>query len=165
VRLIGRQKGNVDVLYEFLHLTPAAVEHVKGIPMTEKGKQSEFQISTGESSANIHSFLVHLTPTEYWLATSYPRERQYRTWWLYTHQDISFAEAIRALAGKFPVGLADIPELPEERSGEVNRAIPLPEPELAAIVPDGHRGKKAAHRSAHTVPIFPELSPVTEVRL
>ena len=165
VRLIGRQKGNVDVLYEFLHLTTPAVEHVKNIPMTEKGKRSEFQVSTGESSANIHSFIVHLTPTEYWLATSYPRERQFRTWWLYTHQNMSFPEAIRSLATKYSVGLADLPELPEERSGEVTRATSLPETELVEVVPDGHRGKRVGNRSLPAVRIFPELSPTSEVGL
>jgi hypothetical protein len=81
IRLIGRQKGNIDVLSEFLHLSPAAVERIKNLGMTDKGKRSEFLISIGEDSASTHSLYIELTPTEYWLATSFPRERQYRTWW------------------------------------------------------------------------------------
>jgi hypothetical protein len=92
IRLIGRQKGNVDVLSEFLHLSPAAIERIKNLGMTEKGRRSEFVISLGEQSANTHSLYVELTPTEYWLATSFPRERQYRTWWLSTHTDLESAD-------------------------------------------------------------------------
>ena len=127
IRLIGRQKGNDAVLHEFLHLPDAAVNHVKNIAMTRKGERSEFQISMGESSANIHSFLVVLAHTEYWLATSFPRERQYRHWWLTTYRADSFAQAIIALALRFPHGLAEIDELPEERSGEVRKSMPLPD--------------------------------------
>ena len=117
LRLIGRQKGNMEVLSEFLHLSPAAIEKIKSMGMTEKGKQSEFLICVGERSETTHSLYIQLMPVEYWLATSFPRERKYRAWWLRTHPD--FHAAIRELAFKFPQGLAALPELPEERSGEV----------------------------------------------
>jgi hypothetical protein len=165
IRLIGRQKGNVDVLSEFLHLSPAAIERIKNLGMTEKGRRSEFVISLGEQSANTHSLYVELTPTEYWLATSFPRERQYRTWWLSTHTDLEFGEAIRRLGAKYPQGLARLAELPEERSGEVNRTTVPPEPDYtlaSGIGEDGNsngsgpKGKRGIHR-ASTPSIFPEL--------
>jgi len=165
IRLIGRQKGNVDVLSEFLHLSPAAIERIKNLGMTEKGRRSEFVISLGEQSANTHSLYVELTPTEYWLATSFPRERQYRTWWLSTHTDLEFGEAIRRLGAKYPQGLARLAELPEERSGEVNRTTAPPEPDYtlaSGIGEDGNsngsgpKGKRGIHR-ASTPSIFPEL--------
>jgi hypothetical protein len=165
IRLIGRQKGNVDVLSEFLHLSPAAIERIKNLGMTEKGRRSEFVISLGEQSANTHSLYVELTPTEYWLATSFPRERQYRTWWLSTHTDLEFGEAIRRLGAKYPQGLARLAELPEERSGEVNRTTAPPEPDYtlaSGIGEDGNsngsgpKGKRGIHR-ASTPSIVPEL--------
>jgi hypothetical protein len=165
IRLIGRQKGNVDVLSEFLHLSPAAIERIKNLGMTEKGRRSEFVMSLGEQSANTHSLYVELTPTEYWLATSFPRERQYRTWWLSTHTDLEFGEAIRRLGAKYPQGLARLAELPEERSGEVNRTTAPPEPDYtlaSGIGEDGNsngsgpKGKRGIHR-ASTPSIFPEL--------
>jgi hypothetical protein len=165
IRLIGRQKGNVEVLSEFLHLSPAAIERIKNLGMTEKGRRSEFVISLGEQSANTHSLYVELTPTEYWLATSFPRERQYRTWWLSTHTDLEFGEAIRRLGAKYPQGLARLAELPEERSGEVNRTTAPPEPDYtlaSGIGEDGNsngsgpKGKRGIHR-ASTPSIFPEL--------
>lgn len=120
LRLIGRQ-SNMDVLREFLHLSPAAIEKIKSIGPTEKGKQSEFLICVGERSETTHSLYVQLIPLEYWLATSFPRERAYRAWWLRNRPD--FHNAMRELAAKFPHGLASLPELPEERSGEVSRNV------------------------------------------
>jgi hypothetical protein len=122
LRLIGRQKGNLEVLREFLHLSPATIERIKTMGMTEKGKYSEFLICIGERSETTHSLYIQLTPIEYWLATSYPRERNWRKWWLRTHE-VEFAGAMQELARKFPQGLAALPEQPEERSGEVMRDI------------------------------------------
>jgi hypothetical protein len=85
-----------------LHLSPAAVERIKNLGMTDKGRRSEFLISIGEDSASTHSLYIELTPTEYWLATSFPRERQYRTWWLSTHTNLEFGENIRRLAPNIP---------------------------------------------------------------
>ena len=61
------------------------------------------------------------TPVEYWLMTTWPRERWYRQWWLATHPGVSLIDSYTELAEKYPHGLSAIPELPEERSGEVSR--------------------------------------------
>lgn len=141
VRIIGRQKGNVGVLEEFLHLSPAAVERIKNLGMTEKGKRSEFVLSVGEQSSSTHSIYVELVPTEYWLATSYPRDRKVRVWWLNKHPDMEFGAAIRLLAARYPNGMANEDELPEEISGEVDRARALPEPEyVPALGTDSRSG-------------------------
>jgi hypothetical protein len=126
LRLIGRQKGNMEVLSKFMHLSTAAIEKINRMGATEKGKRSEFLICIGERSETTHSIYVELPPDEYWLATSYPRERNYRTWWLMTHDD--FYQAIYELAAKYPNGLALLPELPEERSGEIDRMLAKPIP-------------------------------------
>src|SRR5260370_32587630 len=82
LKMIGRQKGNFDVLRQFLHLNETTLNRVKGLPMTEKGKKSEFLIVIGEKAETTHSLYVVPTPLEYWLLTTYPRERWYRQWWL-----------------------------------------------------------------------------------
>lgn len=172
LRFIGRQKGNLDVLREFLHLSSASIERIKDLGMTEKGRQSEFLICIGERSATTHSFYVQPTPTEYWLATTYPRDRQYRSWWLRTCQDLEYAEAIRELARKFPHGMAAMPEQPEERSGEVTRGI-TQATELtrqASSKPDGNsrnghgHGRRGAQAGAAPA-LLPGLEPtIPEVR-
>ena len=47
-KLIGRQKGNIDVLRQFVHLNETAIHRVKHLGMTEKGKKSEFLLVIGE---------------------------------------------------------------------------------------------------------------------
>ena len=121
VKMIGRQKGNFDVLRQFLHLNETTLNRVKGLGMTEKGKKSEFLIVIGEKAETTHSLYIVPTPLEYWLLTTYPRERWYRQWWLATNPHFSLVERYEELANKFPHGLSELPELPEERSGEVSR--------------------------------------------
>ena len=59
------------------------------------------------------------TAIEYWIMSTYARERHYRAWWLREHLDLPLLEAYQALAERFPQGLADLDPLPEEISGEV----------------------------------------------
>jgi hypothetical protein len=119
--MIGRQKGNFDVLRQFLHLNETTLNRVKGLGMTEKGKKSEFLIVIGEKAETTHSLYIIPTPLEYWLLTTYPRERWYRQWWLAANPHLSLVERYEELANKYPHGLSELPELPEERSGEVSR--------------------------------------------
>ena len=121
IKLIGRQKGNFDVLRHFVHLNETTLNRVKMLGMTEKGKKSEFLIVIGEKAETTHSLYIVPTPIEYWLLTTYPRERWYRQWWLSEHSEMSWLEAFEELARRFPNGLSDVPELPEERSGETGR--------------------------------------------
>jgi hypothetical protein len=121
IKMIVRQKGNFDVLRQFLHLNETTLNLVKSLGMTEKGRRSEFLIVLGEKAETTHSLYIVPTPIEYWLLTTYPRERWYRHWWLMTHRDLNPIERYASLAKKYPHGLSQIPELPEERSGEVTR--------------------------------------------
>jgi len=59
------------------------------------------------------------TPVEYWIMTTYARERIYRAWWLERNQGLTRIEAYRRLADAFPQGLADLDPLPEEITGDV----------------------------------------------
>ena len=121
IKMIGRQKGNFDVLRHFVHLNETTLNRVKSLGMTEKGKKSEFLIVIGEKAETTHSLYIVPTPLEYWLLTTYPRERWYRQWFLATNPGLRLAEIYERLAARFPNGLSELPELPEERSGEVSR--------------------------------------------
>lgn len=123
IRMIGRQKGNFDVLRLFLHFNDTILNKVKMLGITEKGKRSEFLISVGEKAEWTHSLYIVTTPMEYWLTTTFPRERYYREWWLLTHPNLDLADGIRLIAEKFPNGISSLDELPEERSGEVLRVF------------------------------------------
>jgi hypothetical protein len=64
------------------------------------------------------------TPVDYWVATTYPRERAYRTYFLATERSRNrpLIETYRELGERFPHGLADADILPEEASGAVQEA-------------------------------------------
>src|SRR5215469_3168286 len=57
-------------------------------------------------------FLLSLPGVSQWLV---------QEWWLATHPQMPQIESFEELAAKFPNGLSEIPELSEERSGEVSR--------------------------------------------
>jgi type IV secretory pathway VirB4 component len=118
-KLIGRQKGNIDVLRQFVHLNETAIHRVKHLGTTEKGKKSEFLLVIGERSETTHSLHIVATPIEYWLLTTFPREKWYRQYWLLKNANLTATEAYERLAMAYPYGLAPLDELPEERSGEV----------------------------------------------
>jgi hypothetical protein len=118
-KIIGRQTGNLDVLREFLHLNDATIHRIKNLGHTQKGRLSDFVVVVGEKAETTHALRMVLSPVEYWIMTTYPRERWYRNWWMKTHHDLPLYERYRLLAAKFPQGLAALDELPEEKSGEV----------------------------------------------
>ena len=118
-KIIGRQTGNVDVLHEFLHLNETTINEIRKLGMAEKGKRSDFVVAIGEKAETTHSFRVVLPPLEYWILTTFPREKWYRAWWMRKHDKLSLHARYLMLAQRFPQGLAQLELLPEERSGEV----------------------------------------------
>jgi hypothetical protein len=122
-RIIGRQTGNVDVLRTFLHLNETTINEIRKLGMAEKGKRSDFVVAIGEKAETTHSFRVVLSPLEYWILTTYPREKWYRAWWMRKHEQMSLHARYLKLAERYPNGLAQLELLPEERSGEVYEGV------------------------------------------
>lgn len=122
-RIIGRQTGNVDVLRTFLHLNDTTINEIRNLGMAEKGKRSDFVVAIGERAETTHSFRVVLSPIEYWILTTFPREKWYRSWWLRKHEKMSVHARYLALAERFPHGLAQLELQEEERRGEVYEEV------------------------------------------
>ena len=119
IKIIGRQTGSLDVLREFLHLNETTLNEIKNLGHTQKGRKSDFIVVIGEKAETTHTLRVVLSPIEYWIMTTYPRERWYRAWWMKKHFKRPLYERYCLLAEKFPQGMAALEELPEERNGEV----------------------------------------------
>ncbi|HZD45714.1 MAG TPA: hypothetical protein VE109_06510, partial [Acidobacteriaceae bacterium] len=118
-KIIGKQPGNMTALREHLHLNETATNQIKTFSNPRKGYSSDFLITVGEKAESTHSIRVVPSPIDYWITTTYARERHYRRWFLHTHPDLSKFEAYESLAQRFPRGLAQIDPLPEEVSGSV----------------------------------------------
>jgi hypothetical protein len=120
-KIIGQQPGDMRALREQLHLNETALNQIKHFSAPIKGKSADALIVIGEKAETTHTIRMAPTPVDYWIVTTYPRERVYRSWWLKQRSSLPAIQAYLELADRFPMGLAEIDPLPEEVSGEVAR--------------------------------------------
>ena len=119
-KIIGQQPGDVTPLISHLNLNPVAVNQVKAFGAPRKGHGGEVLLALGEKAETTQTIRILSTPLEYWVCTTFPRERKYRAYFLTKYGDQTLLGAYQELARRFPRGLADMPKLPEEVSGEVD---------------------------------------------
>jgi len=118
-KIIGKQHGSMAAHREHLGLNETAINQIKAFAQPKKGHSAEFLIAIGEKAESTHVIRIVPTPVDYWITTTYPRERSYRKWWLKTHEDLPLLTAYEELAARYPRGLAELAPLAEELSGEV----------------------------------------------
>ena len=118
-KIIGQQPGDMSALRDHLHLNETALNEIKHFSAPVKGKSADALLVIGEKAETTHTIRMSPTPVDYWIMTTYARERVYRSWWLERNRGLTRIEAFRQLADAFPFGLADLDPLPEELSGEV----------------------------------------------
>jgi type IV secretory pathway VirB4 component len=121
-KIIGQQPGDTAPLVKHLSLNPAAVNEVKEFSAPRKGLYAQALLVLGEKAETTQTIRLVPTPLDYWICTTFPRERRYRHWFLRRNQGKPLIECYQELAKKFPQGLADVPPLPEE-SSEVQEAM------------------------------------------
>jgi hypothetical protein len=118
-KIIGQQPGDVGPLVNHLFLNPVALNEVKRFSAPRKGESADALLVLGEKAETTQTIRLVPTTMDYWVCTTFPRERRYRAWVLKKLADRPPLDAYSELARKFPHGLADIPPLPEEISGAV----------------------------------------------
>ncbi len=119
-KLIGQQPGDLGTIANQLHLNDVALSAIKRFSSPQKGRYAEMLLVIGEKSETTQTVRLVPTPIDYWICTTYPRERIYRSWFLRKHEGRPLFECYEQLAQQFPQGLAGLQQLPEEISGEVN---------------------------------------------
>ena len=102
-----------------MHLNQTALNEVRGFSAPRKGRKAQALLVLGEKAETTQTINIVPTPIEYWICTTFKRERMYRSWFLDTNRGLPLPQIYEKLAAKFPLGLADISELPEEMSGAV----------------------------------------------
>ena len=131
-KVIGRQKGNLNVLRDFVHLNETTINYIKNLPMTEKGKKSEFLGVIGEKAETTFSFEVITTPLEYWLITTYSRDKDLRKYWLRKYAAGGLQASYALLTAQYPHGTAGLESLPEENEpdfwGQMGADLNLTDP-------------------------------------
>jgi hypothetical protein len=121
-KIIGQQRGETGVLAHHLHLNEVALREIKGLAPPRKGRSAEALLALGEKAETTQVVRLVPTPVDYWISTTFQRERMYRAYALAQNPDRPLLEVYRDLASRFPKGLAEAPELPEEASGAVQEA-------------------------------------------
>jgi hypothetical protein len=118
-KIVGQQPGNVSALVNHLSLNRVAVGQVKEFGAPRKGRSADVLLVIGEKAETTQTIRIVPTPLSYWICTTFPRERKYRTWFLNKSISRPLLERYQELAKQFPQGLADVAPLPEELSGTV----------------------------------------------
>jgi len=119
-KLVGKQPGVLTPMVNHLSLNPVAVQQVKGFGAPRKGRSAEVLLVIGEKAETTQTIRIVPTPLSYWICTTFPRERKYRTWFLKRREGQPLLQSYQDLAKRFPLGLAEMAPLPEEIAGEVN---------------------------------------------
>jgi len=122
-KIIGKQPGDMTALREHVHLNDTALNQIKTFAHPKKGHSAEFLIAIGEKAESTHAIRIVPSPVDYWITTTYARERVFRKWWLHQHQSLPLIQAYEELATQYPRGLADLAPLAAELSGEMQEAI------------------------------------------
>ena len=121
-KIIGQQPGDVSPLINHLFLNPVALNEVKRFSSPRKGDSADALLVLGEKAETTQTIRIAPTAIDYWICTTFPRERRYRAWVLKKFADRPALDTYQELARKFPHGLAEVSPLPEEISGAVTGA-------------------------------------------
>ncbi len=113
-KIVGQQPGDTTPLVKHLALNPAAVSEVKEFSSPRKGQYAQALLVLGEKAETTQTIRLVPTALDYWICTTFPRERRYRQRFLSQNHDRPLLESYQELARKFPQGLAHLPPLPEE---------------------------------------------------
>lgn len=118
-KIIGRQPGDVTPLANHLALNQVALNEIKQLSAPRKGRSADVLLVIGEKAETTQVVRLVPTPVEYWVCTTFPRERNYRKYLFEREQDRPPLDVYVDLARRFPNGLAEVPPLPEELTGAV----------------------------------------------
>lgn len=122
-KIVGQQPGDMTVLRDHLHLNETALHQIKQFSAPRKGRSADALIVIGEKAETTHTIRIVPTPVDYWITTTYARERLYRNWWLSTHSQARLIERYQELAERFPQGLAEVEPLEEEQSRQAVEGV------------------------------------------
>ncbi len=116
-KIIGRQPGDVTPLATHLALNQVALNEVKQLSAPRKGRSADVLLVIGEKAETTQTVRLVPTSIEYWVCTTFPRERTYRKYFFESNRNRPMLDVYEDLARRFPNGLAEVPPLPEEVSG------------------------------------------------
>jgi type IV secretory pathway VirB4 component len=121
-KIIGQQRGDLSPLVSHLYLNDVVLREIKGLAPPRKGRSAEALLALGERAETTQVVRLVPTPVDYWICTTFQRERMFREHFLRRNDGRPLLDKYRDLALQFPRGLAEVSELLEESSGAVKAA-------------------------------------------
>jgi type IV secretory pathway VirB4 component len=121
-KIIGQQRGDLSPLVNHLYLNDVVLREIKALAPPRKGRSAEAVLALGERAETTQVIRLVPTPVDYWICTTFQRERMLRSHFLKRNAERPLLETYRELATLYPRGLAEVAELPEEASGVVKAA-------------------------------------------
>src|SRR5882724_9071821 len=109
-KIIGQQRGDLAALANHLYLNDVVLKEVKSLAPPRKGRSAEAVLALGERAETTQVIRLVPTPVDYWICTTFQRERMYRHYVLCRDPGRGLFESYRELAGRFPKGFAELPE-------------------------------------------------------
>ena len=100
-KIIGRQPGDVSPLATHLALNQVALDEIKHFGAPRKGRSAEVLLVIGEKAETTQTIRLVPTPVEYWVCTTFPRERIYRAYCFTGNPNKPPLEVYEELAQRF----------------------------------------------------------------
>ena len=88
-------------------MNDTALNQIKTFAHPKKGHSAEFLIAIGEKAESTHAIRIVPSPVDYWITTTYARERAFRKWWFRQHNQLPLIQAYEELSAQYPRGLAE----------------------------------------------------------
>ena len=107
-KIVGPQRGELSTLANHLFLNEVAIREIKGLAPPRKGRSAEALIALGERAETTQVIRVVPTPVDYWICTTFQRERMLRAYYINRHKERPLLHTYQELARLFPRGLAEI---------------------------------------------------------
>src|SRR5207244_10952948 len=106
-KIIGQQRGDMAALANHLYLSDVVLKEIKGLAPPRKGRSAEAVLALGEKAETTQVIRLVPTSVDYWICTTFQRERMYRTYFLSQRPEKALLDSYRELGGWFALGLAD----------------------------------------------------------
>src|SRR5206468_6338841 len=81
-KIIGPQRGDLTVLANHLFLNEVVLREIKNLASPRKGRSAEAVLVLGEKAERTQIVRLVPTPVDYWICTTFQRERMYRRYFI-----------------------------------------------------------------------------------
>jgi hypothetical protein len=98
-KIIGQQRGDLTAFVSHLYLNDAILNEIKTLAPPRKGGSAEAVLALGERAETTQVIRLIPTAIDYWICTTFQRERMYRDYFLGRNSQRPLLDSIASLRG------------------------------------------------------------------